>query len=140
MMIFSFRIENFQKKSYNVLSLCNGQFAAMDWLNKPTNYKKSSSDFRVFKELFSEKYEQNTLVFLIEKNVKNWVLGAFLSVNQGSSPRSSFHHFRIQLRSWKRKNRRFSRMCPFDTGGISIKPSANLHYKNLLVVQLPWWS
>ena len=29
----------------------------------------------------------------------------------------------------KTQNRRFSRkMCPFDTGGISIKPSANLHY------------
>jgi leucyl aminopeptidase len=69
---FSLEFEDFTENiSKNTLSLCNGQFAAMDWLNKPANYKKVPQISEFLKNI-SEKYGLKYSCF-DRKNAKNWV-------------------------------------------------------------------
>lgn len=125
---FSLEFEDFSEKiSTNVLSLCNGQFAAMDWLNKPANYKKVPQISEFLKNI-SEKYGLKYSSF-DRKKCEELGLGAFLSVNQGSSQEAAFTILEYNCGIENAKTVGLVGKCVlFDTGGISIKPSANLHY------------
>ena len=125
---FSLEFEDFSEKiSTNVLSLCNGQFAAMDWLNKPANYKKVPQ-ISEFLKTISEKYGLKYSSF-DRKKCEELGLGAFLSVNQGSSQEAAFTILEYNCGIENAKTVGLVGKCVlFDTGGISIKPSANLHY------------
>lgn len=125
---FSLEFEDFSEKiSINVSSLCNGQFAAMDWLNKPANYKKVPQISEFLKEI-SEKYNFKYSCF-DRKKCEELGLGAFLSVNQGSSQEAAFTILEYNCGIENAKTVGLVGKCVlFDTGGISIKPSANLHY------------
>lgn len=125
---FSLEFDNFTENiSKNTLSLCNGQFAAMDWLNKPANYKKVPQ-ISEFLKTISEKYDLKYSCF-DRKKCEELGLGAFLSVNQGSSQEAAFTILEYNCGVENAKTVGLVGKCVlFDTGGISIKPSANLHY------------
>ena len=125
---FSLAFENFDKNiSEKVTALCNGQFAAMDWLNKPANFKKAPQVTEFLKNI-SEKYKFKYTCFDRKKSEKLG-LGAFLSVNQGSSQEAAFTILEYNCGNENAKTIGLVGKCVlFDTGGISIKPSQNLHY------------
>lgn len=125
---FSLEFDDFDKNiSKNTLSLCNGQFAAMEWLNKPANYKKVPHISEFLKNI-SEKYGLKYSCF-DRKKCEELSLGAFLSVNQGSSQDAAFTILEYNSGIENAKTVGLVGKCVlFDTGGISIKPSANMHY------------
>lgn len=108
-------------------ALCEGQFAAMDWLNKPANQKKVSQ-ISNFLEKTAEKYNLSYKAFNREESRQEG-LGAFAAVNQGSSQDAAFTILEYQSPVKDAKTVGLVGKCVlFDTGGISIKSSANLHY------------
>ncbi len=108
-------------------ALCEGQFACMEWLNKPQNYKRVPHISGFLTEI-SEKYNLKQTVFDRKKS-EELGLGAFLSVNQGSSQEAAFTILEYQSENPNAKTVGLVGKCVlFDTGGISIKGSENLHY------------
>lgn len=90
---FELHFENISEEEAKNLALktealCNGQFAGMEWLNKPANHKKVNqiSDFL---KSTAEKYGLKYKVFNREESIKEG-LGAFVAVNQGSSHEAAF--------------------------------------------------
>lgn len=129
---FSLIINGISDEEVNNLTLktnaiCEGQFACMEWLNKPQNFKRVHH-ISAFLEEISEKYQLKNTVFNREKS-EELGLGAFLSVNQGSSQEAAFTILEYQSDNPNAKTVGLVGKCVlFDTGGISIKDSANLHY------------
>lgn len=115
------------KISIKTNALCNGQFAAMDWLNKPANHKQVSqiSDFlKNTSKNYGLKYKAYN-----RDEAKKKGLGAFVAVNQGSSQDAAFTIIEYKSEDKNAKTVGLVGKCVlFDTGGISIKGSANLHY------------
>ena len=108
-------------------ALCNGQFAGMEWLNKPANHKKVDHISEFLKST-AEKYSLDYKVMNREESAKEG-LGAFVAVNQGSSQEAAFTILEYKSGHENAKTIGLVGKCVlFDTGGISIKPSANLHY------------
>lgn len=108
-------------------ALCNGQFAGMEWLNKPANHKRVNqiSDFL---KSTAEKYSLKYKSFNREESIKEG-LGAFVAVNQGSSQEAAFTILEYNCGKDDAKTFGLVGKCVlFDTGGISIKPSDNMHY------------
>ena len=113
--------------SEKTLALCHGQFACMDWLNKPANYKKTD-DVSAFLKNISEKYQFKYTAFNREESEKLG-LGAFVSVNQGSSMDCAFTILEYQSSEKNAKTIGLVGKCVlFDTGGISLKNPDNMHY------------
>ncbi len=108
-------------------ALCNGQFAGMEWLNKPANYKKVNQISEFLKST-ADRYGLDYKVLNREESLKEG-LGAFVAVNQGSSQEAAFTILEYKSENDNAKTIGLVGKCVlFDTGGISIKPSANLHY------------
>lgn len=108
-------------------ALCEGQFACMEWLNKPANYKHTQHISEFLKEI-SEKYHFKLTVFDRKKS-EELGLGAFLAVNQGSANDCAFTILEYNCEKKSAKTVGLVGKCVlFDTGGISIKPSDNMHY------------
>ena len=118
------KLEDLTRKTSAV---CEGQFACMEWLNKPQNYKRVPHISDFLKEV-AEKYNLKRTVFDRKKS-EELGLGAFLSVNQGSSQEAAFTILEYTSENINAKTIGLVGKCVlFDTGGISIKPSENLHY------------
>ena len=108
------------------IAICEGQFACMEWLNKPQNFKRVSHISEFLNEI-SEKYNLKQTVFDRKKS-EELGLGAFLSVNQGSSQEAAFTILEYNSGVENAKTVGLVGKCVlFDTGGISIKGSENLH-------------
>ena len=108
-------------------AICEGQFNCMEWLNKPQNFKRVPQISEYLKEI-SKKYGFKLSVFDRKKSEKLG-LGAFLAVNQGSSQDAAFTIIEYICGKKNAKTVGLVGKCVlFDTGGISIKPSENLHY------------
>ena len=108
-------------------ALCNGQFAGMEWLNKPANHKKVDQISEFLKST-SEKHGLKYKSLNREESIKEG-LGAFVAVNQGSSQEAAFTILEYKSEKENAKTIGLVGKCVlFDTGGISIKASANLHY------------
>ncbi|WP_300671804.1 leucyl aminopeptidase family protein [Soonwooa sp.] len=120
------------KKTINAIvkdakALCIGQFAGMDWLNKPANQKKVDAISSFLKDI-SKKYKFKYKVYNREESIKKG-LGAFVAVNQGSAMDAAFTILEYQSPKKSAPTIGLVGKCVlFDTGGISIKPSTNLHY------------
>lgn len=115
------------KISSNVQAVCNGQFAAMEWLNKPANAKDVNQISDFLKNLAKEKNLKYTL-FNREKCIELG-LGAFVSVNQGSGKEAAFTILEYQSYAENTKTVGLVGKCVlFDTGGISLKNPDNMHY------------
>lgn len=108
-------------------ALCKGQFAGMEWLNKPANFKKVEQISDYLKEI-SKEYNFKYTVFNRQQCIENG-LGAFAAVNQGSNQDAAFTIIEYNCGDPNAKTFGLIGKCVlFDTGGISIKPSSNLHY------------
>lgn len=129
---FELHIENISDDEAKNLALktealCNGQFAGMEWLNKPNNHKKVEQ-ISAFLKSTADKYHLDYKTLNREKSAKEG-LGAFVAVNQGSSQEAAFTILEYKSNTENAKTVGLVGKCVlFDTGGISIKPSANLHY------------
>lgn len=119
--------EDLKEIELQTLAICEGQFACMEWLNKPQNFKRVPQISGFLTEI-SEKYNLKQTVFNRKKS-EELGLGAFLSVNQGSSQEAAFTILEYQSENPNAKTVGLVGKCVlFDTGGISIKGSENLHY------------
>lgn len=119
--------ENLKQLKIKAVAICEGQFACMEWLNKPQNFKRVPH-ISEFLDKISEKYNLKKTVFDRKKS-EDLGLGAFLSVNQGSSQEAAFTILEYQSNVENAKTIGLVGKCVlFDTGGISIKGSENLHY------------
>lgn len=113
--------------SLKTKAIFEGQFACMEWLNKPQNFKKVPQISDFLKNI-SEQYNLKLTVF-DRKKCEKLGLGAFLSVNQGSAQDAAFTILEYQSGKKSAKTVGLVGKCVlFDTGGISIKPSDNMHY------------
>lgn len=119
--------ENLKEIQVKTLAICEGQFACMEWLNKPQNYKRVPHISKFLQDI-SKKYNLKYTEFDRKKS-EELGLGAFISVNQGSSQEAAFTILEYQSENKNAKTVGLVGKCVlFDTGGISIKPSENLHY------------
>ena len=123
--------ENFLIKiTENTKAICNGQFACMEWLNKPANLKNADLISNFLKDLSSEKGFKYTVFNRKECEEKG--LGAYLSVNQGSAKDAAFTIIEYSPKNTDAKNLKtiglVGKCVLFDTGGISIKGGQNMHY------------
>ncbi len=119
--------ETLNKVKQRAQALCNGQFACMDWLNKPQNAKRIPEFTSYLKEI-ADKYSFRITIYNREECEKLG-LGAFLSVNQGSAQEAAFTILEYSGGKADSKTVGLVGKCIlFDTGGISIKGSENLHY------------
>ena len=123
----SFSDENLKALHLKTAAICEGQFACMEWLNKPQNFKRVPH-ISGFLEEISQKHNLKLTVFGRKKS-EELGLGAFLSVNQGSSQEAAFTILEYQSENQDAKTVGLVGKCVlFDTGGISIKTAENLHY------------
>ncbi|WP_237235801.1 M17 family metallopeptidase, partial [Sphingobacterium mizutaii] len=99
----------------------------MDWLNKPANFKQAPK-FHAFLKEKSHKYNFD-ISFFNRQQCEDLGLGAFLAVNQGSNEDAYFTilEYRSNIKDAPVVGL-VGKCVLFDTGGISIKPAANLHY------------
>lgn len=129
---FELHFENLSQKKLDHISqkaeaLVNGQTACQDWLNKPANLKKPDILSAYLKNL-AKKYNLKYTAFN-RKKCEELGLGAYLSVNQGSAHDAAFTILEYKTTVKNAKTFGLVGKCIlFDTGGISIKSSANLHY------------
>lgn len=123
----SFSDEDLKELEIKTQAICEGQFACMEWLNKPQNFKRVPHISGFLNEI-STKYNFKQTVFDRKKS-EEVGLGAFLSVNQGSSQEAAFTILEYHSENQNAKTVGLVGKCVlFDTGGISIKGSENLHY------------
>ncbi|AQX04757.1 peptidase M17 [Elizabethkingia meningoseptica] len=120
-------IELSDEKFSKIKAICNGQFICMDWLNKPANFKQAPK-FHAFLKEKSHKYNFD-ISFFNRQQCEDLGLGAFLAVNQGSNEDAYFTilEYRSNIKDAPVVGL-VGKCVLFDTGGISIKPAANLHY------------
>lgn len=129
---FELHFENLsQKKLDHIIqkaeALSGGQIACQEWLNKPANLKKPDI-FNLYLKNLAKKYELKYIVFN-RKKCEELGLGAYLAVNQGSAYDAAFTILEYKTTVKNAKTYGLVGKCVlFDTGGISIKNSANLHY------------
>lgn len=123
----SVSVENLKHLESKVLAICEGQFSCMEWLNKPQNFKRVPHISGFLNEI-AEKYNLKQTVFDRKKS-EELGLRAFVSVNQGSSQEAAFTILEYHCNIENAKTVGLVGKCVlFDTGGISIKGSENLHY------------
>ena len=126
-LVFNGSVQGTDEISAKVKALCEGEFACREWLNKPQNFKKVThlSDF--LKEI-CEKYDFKLTVYNRQKS-QDLGLGAFLAVSQGSAQDCAFTIIEYRCGIETAKTVGLVGKCVlFDTGGISVKPSENMHY------------
>lgn len=129
---FELHFENLsQKKLDHIIqkaeALSSGQIACQEWLNKPANLKKPDI-FNLYLKNLAKKYELKYTVFN-RKKCEELGLGAYLAVNQGSAYDAAFTILEYKTTVKNAKTYGLVGKCVlFDTGGISIKNSVNLHY------------
>ena len=129
---FELHFGNFsQKKLDHILNradaLCEAQSACQDWLNKPANLKRPEAVNAYLKNL-AKKNQLKYTVFN-RKRCEEIGLGAFLAVNQGSAYEAAFTILEYKTTVKNAKTFGLVGKCVlFDTGGISIKTSGNMHY------------
>ncbi|MGO4710765.1 leucyl aminopeptidase family protein, partial [Chryseobacterium sp. 2TAF14] len=129
---FELHFGNLSQKKLDHISLrtdaiCEGQTACQDWLNKPANLKKPE----IFNAYLKNLAKKNQLKYTVfnRKKCEELGLGAFLSVNQGSAYDAAFTILEYKTTEKNAKTFGLVGKCVlFDTGGISLKNSDNMHY------------
>lgn len=118
---------NLEEIAEDARHLAAGQFTCMDWLNKPANEKNAEKVAAFAQKLANENGFKCTV--LNRDEAKKQGLHAFLAVNQGSAHDAAFIVLEyIPKQKNVKKVGLIGKCVTFDTGGISIKPSQNLHY------------
>ncbi|XLS29499.1 leucyl aminopeptidase family protein [Flavobacteriaceae bacterium M23B6Z8] len=106
--------------------LANAQITCMEWLNKPAN-EKTGPVFAHFAKEMAKKYDFECKVLNREEARKEG-LEAYLAVNRASEHDAAFIIMEYKHEKAQKKIGLVGKCVTFDTGGISIKPSQNLHY------------
>ncbi|MEY8760759.1 M17 family metallopeptidase [Chryseobacterium tongliaoense] len=108
-------------------AISNGQIACQDWLNKPANLKKPDV-FSAYLKNLAKKYALKYTAFN-RKKCEELGLGAYLAVNKGSAYDAAFTILEYKTTVKNAKTFGLVGKCVlFDTGGISLKNPANMHY------------
>lgn len=129
---FELHFENISQKKLDAISskaeaLANGQTACQEWLNKPANLKKPDMLSLYLKNL-AKKHDLKYTVFN-RKKCEELGLGAYLSVNQGSTYDAAFTIIEYKTTVKNAKTFGLVGKCVlFDTGGVSLKNPDNMHY------------
>ncbi|EJL70442.1 M17 family metallopeptidase [Chryseobacterium populi] len=129
---FEIHFESLSQKKLDHISqraeaISNGQIACQDWLNKPANLKKPDIFSSYLKNL-AKKYELKYTAFN-RKKCEELGLGAYLAVNKGSAYDAAFTILEYKTNVKTAKTFGLVGKCVlFDTGGISLKNPANMHY------------
>ncbi|WP_394666891.1 M17 family metallopeptidase [uncultured Chryseobacterium sp.] len=129
---FELHFENLSQKKLDTISkkaeaLSNGQTACQEWLNKPANLKKPDT-FSLYLKNLAKKYDLKYTSFN-RKKCEELVLGAYLSVNQGSAYDAAFTIIEYKTNVKNAVTFGLVGKCVlFDTGGISLKNPDNMHY------------
>ncbi len=120
-----FESQELERLSQEVMAIHEGENFAMDWLNHPANLKPPSQLLKALQE--KGKKHGFTIKTLDKAACEKEGLGAFLSVNQASKE-AAFTI--VEYRHSEAKNHIgwVGKCVLFDTGGISIKGSQNMHY------------
>ncbi|MDO5509316.1 MAG: leucyl aminopeptidase family protein [Weeksellaceae bacterium] len=106
-------------------SITEGKFIAMDLLNLPPNHKNSEILKDFFKNMASEYgWEFNSMG---REECKKQNLHSFLAVNQASAHKPAFVTLQYKPENAVKKVVLIGKCITFDTGGVSIKPSENMH-------------
>lgn len=108
-------------------ALCYGQFAGMEWLNKPANLKTAALlSFFLAEQAHILKINYKSLD---RKACRREGMGAYLAVNNGSSQDAAFTILEYNCGNPNAKTIGLVGKCVlFDTGGISVKGAQNMHY------------
>ncbi|MDR2236952.1 MAG: leucyl aminopeptidase family protein [Chryseobacterium sp.] len=129
---FEIHFENLSQKKLDTISsraeaLTEGQTACQEWLNKPANLKNPVILSSYLKNL-ARKYDLKYTVFN-RKKCEELGLGAYLAVNQGSAYDAAFTILEYKTSAKNAKTFGLVGKCVvFDTGGVSLKDPANMHY------------
>lgn len=129
---FEIHFENLSQKKLDIISsraeaLTEGQTACQEWLNKPANLKNPVILSSYLKNL-ARKYDLKYTVFN-RKKCEELGLGAYLAVNQGSAYDAAFTILEYKTSAKNAKTFGLVGKCVvFDTGGVSLKDPANMHY------------
>lgn len=129
---FKIHYQNLEEKDLQLIArkttaICEAQTTCQEWLNKPANFKKPDAISNYLKEI-SAKYSLKYTSF-DRKKCEELGLGAYLSVNQGSEYDAAFTILEYKSTVENAKTFGLVGKCVlFDTGGISIKSSDNMHY------------
>lgn len=118
-----FNLESIVKEAQLI---AEGQFFCMDLLNLAPNQKNSE----ILADFISDFAEQNDLKcsILDKQTCEEKGLSGFLAVNQGSAYAPAFIILEYIPENPVKKIGLVGKCVTFDTGGISIKPSQNMHY------------
>ncbi len=118
--------EEFEVIFSQVSALITGKFFCMDWLNKPANLKTAPILSDVIRSL-SDQYDW-TVKILDGMGCMQEGLGAYLSVNSASQYDAAFAIIDYHPSGAVATVGLVGKTVTFDTGGVSIKPSSNMHY------------
>lgn len=122
--------ETAEKAAQKGLAAAETQLSIFDLINAPSN-KKLPTDLSQWASDSGEKYGYSVEVFDIEK-IKATGLEALLAVNRGSEypPTFTIMEYKPQNSEDKKlpKVGIVGKGVTFDTGGLSLKPSNNMHY------------
>lgn len=119
--------ETLQQMAFNTRALCNGQFACMEWLNKPANHK-TVPQISEYLETTAAEHGLKYTVYNRQQCLELG-LGAFAAVNQGSAHEAAFTVIEYHCGAADSKTVGLVGKCVlFDTGGISLKNPENMHY------------
>lgn len=108
-------------------AVCYGQFAAMEWMNKPANFKTAKLlSFFLGEESHKLKLKYRSLN---RSECKQEGMGAYLAVNSASAQEAAFTILEYDSGIPNAKKIGLVGKCVlFDTGGISIKGSRDMHH------------
>lgn len=108
-------------------AVCYGQFAAMEWMNKPANFKTAKLlSFFLGEESHKLKLKYRSLN---RTECKKEGMGAYLAVNSASAQEAAFTILEYDSGIPNAKKIGLVGKCVlFDTGGISIKGAQDMHH------------
>ncbi len=114
-----------EQSANNALKMARVQIRIMDLMNAPSNYKKPAT----LAEWARESGEENgySVQILEKKQLEELGMHALLAVNKGSDEPPVMIISEYKPAYYTKKIALVGKGVTFDTGGISIKPSANMH-------------
>jgi len=108
------------------LIIANNQMIAMDWLNRGHNQKHAPELSQFLRSMAAD---LGIVCHVLDRELALAEdLHAYLAVNQGSMHDAAFTILHYKPSTVKKKILLVGKCVTFDTGGVSIKSSSNMHY------------
>lgn len=114
----------FRRLPVRTMAVCEGTLLAREWVSMPSNDKKPEQFIR---SITARAKKVNLKVGLLdEKKLKQQKFGALLAVGAGSQSRSGMVVIEYAPKGVKKTVALIGKGVTFDSGGISLKPSASM--------------